>query len=592
MVSQEAGLRRGLFDMMTDAFNLDPDVELASDICIVGAGAAGISLALKLIDSDIQVIVLEAGGEGAEDATQALYRGRVRDERLHAPPDRYRQRQFGGSTALWGGRCTPLDEIDFTVRPWMSTSGWPIGLDDLVPYYEEANRLCEAGAFAYTAEAAFPNGMRPMLRRFRGSEITDNTLERFSRPTNFARRYHRRLEISKNVNVILHANATELLCNDDGSVVTALQVKTLRNQTFKVRAGYVVIATGGLEVPRLLLASRGRHMAGIGNEYDQVGRYYMCHLAGTIGDVQLDGNADDVWNGYDVSEEGVYCRRRFALKASAQRRLGIGNFVARLHHPSLPDPAHRTGALSAIYLAKPLISYEYRKRLDDGGAHSIGEWIAHLRNLAADPFDTMNFMLHILRDRKLASRKFPSVIIRPKSNRYSLDFHVEQEPNPTSRIQLAGERDALGMQRIIVDWRYSAFDIDTVRQAVRLLADELRTCGAGTVSYSPNMIEWCAIRYGAYGGHHIGTARMSPTPRTGVVDANCKVHGIRNLFLAGSAVFSTSGQANPTLTIVALSLRLASLLKAELRRTSSKTDEPTANSQHGVEARKAGIPNN
>jgi choline dehydrogenase-like flavoprotein len=573
MVSKEAGLRQGLLGMMMDAFNLNSGATVASDICIIGAGAAGISLALKFVDSDIQVLVLEAGGEGAEEATQALYRGQVSDERLHAPPDRYRQRQFGGSTVIWGGRCVPLDEIDFLVRPWISASGWPIGFDDLLPYYEEANRLCEAGAFAYTAETAFPKGMRPMLRQFRGSEITDNTLERFSYPTNFARRYRRRLEIAKNINIILHANVTELLCNDEGSIVTALRVKTLRGQTFKVRAAYVVIATGGLEVPRLLLASRDRHAAGIGNGYDQVGRHYMCHLAGTIGDVQLNGNASDVWNGYEVSEEGVYCRRRFAIKASAQRRLGIGNFVARLHHPNLPDPAHRTGALSAIYLAKPFISYEYRKRLHDGEARSISEWIGHLRNLAADPFDTMNFMLHILRDRKFASRKFPSLVIRPKSNHYSLDFHVEQVPNPISRIQLSDEQDALGMQRIVVDWRYSAFDIDTVRRAVRLLADELCACKAGTTSYDFDMVEQCAMRYGAYGGHHIGTARMSRTPRTGVVDANCKVHGIQNLYVSGSSVFTTSGQANPTLTVVALSLRLAAFLKAEFYRIPYKINE-------------------
>ena len=191
--------------------------------------------------------------------------------------------------------------------------------------------------------------------------------------------------------------------------------------------------------------------------------------------------------------------------------------------------------------------------------------LAHLRNVATDARGTAGFLLHWLRHRTLAARKYPSVIVAPRDNRYSLDFHAEQEPNPMSRVSLTQERDALGQQRVLVDWRHTALDLHTVRAAFAALASQLAQCGAGSLAYDPAEVELAALQDGAYGGHHIGTARMSADARTGVVDSDCRVHGLANLFVAGSAVFPTSGQANPTLTIVALALRLAEYLKKPAR---------------------------
>jgi choline dehydrogenase-like flavoprotein len=548
--------------MLIDSYDLPETAALQADICIVGAGAAGISMALALVGSGFEVLVLEAGGTTEEADTQALYAGSVADERLHSPPDRYRQRRFGGTTAIWGGRCMPFDTIDFESRDYVPHSGWPITRDTLMPYYTEANRLCEAGAFAYTAEAAFDRPTRPIIQGFEESVFSANTLERFSCPTDFAGRYGRKLDNARNVRVLLHANVTALHVNGDGTAIDSITVRNLRGKRFAVRASQFVLATGGLEAARLLLASRDVVPTGVGNGHDVVGRYYMCHIAGTVGAISIDRPTSAVWHGYEVADDGTYCRRRFALREPVQRAQKLGNFIARLHHPRITDPRHRNGILSLLFLAKMFIPYEYRIRLHGSEPTTAAMWLQHVANVALGPADAARFAWHMLRDRKLAERKFPSVIIQSKANLYSLDFHAEQQPNPASRVTLSGRSDPLGMPRLHVDWRYTAGDVDTVRRAIALLAGEIRRQRLGAFDYEDDALEAEMTRYGAYGGHHIGTARMGSDPRSSVVDADCRIHGLRNLFVAGAAVFPTSSQANPTLTVVALALRLAAHLRA------------------------------
>jgi|ERR1700722_8386911 len=548
-----------------DITQLTGDFLPSADVCIVGAGAAGIVIALQLIDSGLDVLLLESGDLEPAADTQALYAGEVADARLHSPPDRYRQRRFGGTTTIWGGRCMPFDAIDFEQREFVPNSGWPITLQELLPFYPRANQICEAGRFAYTVETAFDHPLRPMIEDFRSPNFTTNTLERFSCPTDFGARYGRKLRSAKNVRVVLNANVTALHLDSTGERVATASVRTLGGRHFTVRARRFVLATGGLEVARLLLASSDVQRNGIGNTHDVVGRYYMCHIAGTLGALKIERPLGAVWHGYDISDEGVYCRRRLALRPEVQRNKGIGNFIARLHHPRITDPAHRNAVLSLLFLSRPLIPYEYAKRLHGDERTSAHTWFKHIGNVLTDPLEAVGFAYHMLRDRKLAERKFPSIIIKSKANLYSLDFHAEQQPNRASRVSLSPHRDPLGVPRITVDWRYTSNDVDTVTRALALLAEDFKLSGVGTLNYDPAAIEFEMTRYGAYGGHHIGTARMGTDPRTSVVDAHCRVHGVANLYIAGAATFPTSSQANPTLTVVALSLRLAQHLREELR---------------------------
>jgi choline dehydrogenase-like flavoprotein len=549
--------------LLIESNELPDDTVLHCDVCLVGAGAAGITLAMELAASGLNLILLESGGLESETETQELYAGSVADAALHSPPIRYRQRLLGGTTTIWGGRCMPLDAIDFERRDYISHSGWPIERAALQPYYEKANRLVEAGDFDYSATSVFNGAARPMMAGFESTHFTTDALERFSAPTNFGRRYHRKLAGAA-TRVLLHANVVKIELDEQGSRVNGLEVRTLRGKRFAVRARRIVLAVGGLEVPRLLLANRDVHPNGIGNRHDVVGRYYMCHLAGTIGRIKFNGALNSVHHGYDVSEEGVYCRRRLWLLPDVQRALRIGNFVARLHHPRITDPTHRNSVLSLLYLAKFLIPYEYGKRLYSDDSGGFASWARHVGNVVAGPLDAAGFAWHMLRDRKLAERKFPSIIIRSKANLYSLDFHSEQEPNPESRVTLSEDVDALGLPQIKVDWRYTAGDVNTVSRSLALLADDIRGSGIGVFEYSPEAVESEMTRYGAYGGHHIGTARMGDDPRCSVVDADCRVHGIDNLYVAGAATFPTSSQANPTLTVVAMALRLADHLRTRV----------------------------
>lgn len=547
--------------MIEDANDVEAGASLDCDICIVGGGAAGITLGLQFLRAGRRVILLESGGMAPEAATQDLYAAEIANDRLHSPGDRYRARQFGGSTTIWGGRCVPFDRLDFDRRPWITERSWPIGYDEFARYYPAANALCEAGEFIYDAPHAVPGGMRPMIRGFHPTHFSADGIERFSCPTDFAARYRHRLAASADIRVLLHANCTELLTDADGARVRSLTVRTLAGRRFTVSPGCVVLAVGGLEIPRLLLASRQTHAEGIGNAHGQVGRNYMCHIAGTLGGVTLDVSRDDVWQGYEVAPDGTYCRRRLATTAGAQAEFGLASSVARLHFPSIVDPAHRTGALSALYLAKPFISYEYAKRLASETPPGVATWLRHVANVARDPFGTAGFLLHWARYRTLSARKFPSVIVRPRANRFTLDYHAEQQPNAQSRVTLAHETDALGMPRLRIDWRYTDLDVHTARETMRLLQADLAAWGHGRLAYDPDDVERQITRDGAYGGHHIGTAAMGASPGSSVVDADARVHGMRNLYVAGSAVFPTSSQANPTLTIVAMALRLADHLK-------------------------------
>ena len=549
--------------MIQDADAIVRGAFLRANICIVGGGPAGITLALELAQTGKSILLIESGDLAPSEEAQALNVGEVVDEALHSPPDKYRQRCLGGGTSIWGGRCVPFDPIDFEARPWMDHSGWPISYNDVEHYYPAANALCEAGEYEYDARLAVRGGMRPLIAGFTPAHFDMNGIERFSCPTNFGERYRRRLEAAANIRVVVRATVTRLQASGDGARIEGLEVNNRQGVGFTVSADQVVLAMGGIETPRLLLTSNDVHANGIGNTNDLVGRFYMCHIAGTVGSLQVNGPAEAVWHGYDVAGDGTYCRRRVALRPEEQKRLGLGNVVFRLHHPRITDPRHRTGPLSAIYLAQHFISYEYAKRLVSDAPPTARTWLRHGMNAAADPFSTVGFLAHWLRHRTLAARKFPSIIIRPRTNLFSLDFHAEQEPNRDSRIGLADARDRFGNRQVRIDWRYTARDVASVATAFDLLREDIVAQNTGTLTLAPNEtdIEAVVRRDGAYGGHHIGTARMGASAASGVVDSNGKVFGLNNLFVAGSAVFPTSSQANPTLTIVATALRLANHLR-------------------------------
>lgn len=550
--------------MIESANKVPRGTTIEADVCVVGAGPAGITLALTLAGNGLNVVVLEAGERAHDRRAQSHYEGEVADERLHSPVHRYRLRGLGGSTGSWGGRCVPYDPIDFEARAFVPASGWPISYDGLLPWYAKANTWVEAGRFAYDARTALPDAP-PLLDGFVSDIVHTHGLERFSCPTDFGKRYRKRLEAAPDVRVLTGAHCTRVRLDEQGRTVRRLDVATLSGNRFRVAAKATVLAAGGLETARLLLHSTDVVPQGVGNRWDVVGRYYQCHIAGNVGTLTVFGSPRKVRHGYEVAADGVYCRRRMSIAPALQRQHGLLNAVARLHFPRITDPAHGSGVLSSLFLARRWISYEYGKRLRDTVPASADAMALHMLNVVRQPMEIAGFVGHWVHRRTLASRKFPSVILPNRTNRFSLEVHGEQQPLASSRVQLAQDADALGVRRLRVDWRYCAADVQSVSRTLALIAEEVERTGVGRYDFNPETLEEDLMRYGAYGGHHIGTARMGLDPKSSVVDADCRVHDVDDLYIAGSAVFPTSSQANPTLTIVALALRLAHRLTQKLQ---------------------------
>jgi choline dehydrogenase-like flavoprotein len=558
--------------MIINAQTLPPGVVMHADVCIVGGGAAGLTLASALEGSGLSVLLLEAGGRKYAEAAQEGLRGEVADGSPHPPPNMYRRRVLGGATAIWGGRCVPLDPIDLERRSWVSHSGWPIGWEDLAAYYPRAQEFCEAGAYAYTAAEALGPDAPPVIAGLEDPDLLSDRLERFSRPTDFGKSNFERLAASSSVRIVLHAQALRLVAPD--GPVRRLEVASAPGLTFSVRAARYVLASGGLEVPRLLMASDTSRRGGLGNEGDALGRFYMCHAENTLGLLRLQPAKRPITLQFETTADGTYVRRKLSIADAAQRREGLLNTAFRLHYPLISDPGHGSGVLSAMYLVKDVIMPEYRRKLATVEIAKRGLmvrdarfWMRHAGNVVRDAPGVFLFGQNWLRKRTLASRKLPFVVIASRQGAYPLDVNAEQVPDPDNRVTLTRERDALGVPRLQVDWRMREQDVDSLVRSMHVARDAFARSGCAALELDEAALDATVRGSTPVGGHHIGTARMSASPRHGVVDADCAVHGVPNLFVASAAVFPTCGHANPTLTIVALALRLADHLKATAARS-------------------------
>jgi choline dehydrogenase-like flavoprotein len=539
-----------------------PPGPLTCDVCVVGGGPVGIAIASELGDRGIDVILLESGDRRFTSEAHDLNKGEVVDPAVHGPLEEYRRRRLGGATTAWGGRCVPFDREDFIARDDVPLSGWPFGRELLDPYYRRAHRHLDLGAFAYEASAALapPDRDRPMIPGLQSDDVTAKPIYRFSPPTNFGAKYAARLASARSVRVLLNATGVKLAANPAGTAVERLEVATGGGPRFTVEARRYVLAGGGLEVTRLLLASNDVQRAGLGNQNDLLGRTYMCHVTHHL-DVELVSD-QAVWD-YEKTADGVYCQRTLAVRPERQRAHGVLNHRARIEHPDIADPQHGNGVLSVSYLAKtvltrlasnPLLSDKVAVISRGTQNRPVAEVGAHLRNILTDAGGVVRFSQRWIRERILSPRKLPSIVLASATNRYTLRFDAEQVPNLDSRVTLSGERDALGVPRLRVDWRWTELDRHSVEKSASLIGEALVRSGAGRVRRTFEPVPF------ATGGHHLGTTRMSADPRRGVVDEHCRLHGVANVYVASSSVFPTSSYANPTLTVLALGLRLADRL--------------------------------
>lgn len=549
--------------MVIDANKCEAGKVINTDVCIVGAGAAGIAIAAEFANTGIDVVLAESGGFSVEKKLQALFDGEVEKSSRHPDVALYRRRVVGGTTSVWGGRCVPFDDIDFECRDYMPYSGWPLSRADLLPYYARANPLCDAGVFDYHASSSIDTNAGDMIPGFTSDSVITDGIERFSCPTNFGRVYRSMLKRTRNICLVYHATCTAIKMRESGASVEKLVFRNHRGQSIEICSKRYVLAMGGIETTRLLLSSNDVMQNGVGNDHDKLGRFYMCHVASTAAELRIAPKTANVIYGYEMSKDGIYCRRRLALSADAQRKHGIGNMIARFIYPNAANPDHGNGILSTLFLAKSLLHPEYRGAfnfsdfLRSKSEHSKADYRAHLRNILTDLPQTLAFAQMVVRKRFLAGRKLPSVMLKSRTNSYVLDVNIEQSPDPNNRITLVNKKDCFGVPKLRIDWRANSTDKNTVKTGLQIMRDEFRRGGCGELVVNEERLENCS----PLGGHHIGTTRMAASPHEGVVDENCRVHGVSNLYIASSSVFPTSSHANPTLTIVALAIRLADHLK-------------------------------
>ena len=555
--------------MICDGREVLAGTVLTAEICIVGAGAAGITLALELAKKGREVVLLEGGGFACTPESQDVYKGTVVNPDLHSPLEGNRYRVLGGTTSVWGGQCLPFDPIDFEFRDYVPYSGWPISRAELDPFYQIAHYYCECGAYTYQVADALPCAPPSMIPKFIEGEVVTTGIDRYSFPTNFGTRYLADLQASSKIRLYLHVNCLNIQVNPEGNRVSSLDVASSPQTTFIVKAKDVILAAGGLEVTRLLLVSNDVHRQGLGNHSDWLGRGYMGHICGDISTIHLHGKAQDVMFGYEVDDDGIYCRRRLWISEEVQRRHNMLNFVAWIDTMPLYDPAHGQGVLSLAFLAKNIRSIQRRIPPEYSKVLSMGKptsamYGAHLKNIFMTFPSLLSFYPRFVYERFVKKRMIPSLIRRGRSNAYGLHYHGEQAPNPASRVTLSDDRDAFGMPRLQVDFQFLDCDIESIFRGHQIIDEQLRKSGSGYLSYSHPQDHKDHIRsLVGTGSHQLGATRMAADPSQGVVDAHCRVHGVDNLFIASSSVFPTSSQANPTLTIVAMAARLADYLQTQ-----------------------------
>jgi choline dehydrogenase-like flavoprotein len=491
--------------MFVDGRTLAGDTTLEADVCIAGAGAAGMTIAMDLRASGLSVIVLESGGVERDAETQELSVGRmvgINTWNLRS----MRIRALGGTTGHWAGWCRPLMPQDFEVRDYIPNSGWLIRYADMIPWYRRACETLQLGPFAWNASArakAIGVTLLPL------GPAVDQRYYQFSPPTRFAKTYGGVLEKAEDVRVVLHTNVTDIRLEPDGARVSSLKCQTLTGTTFHVHANRYVLALGGIENARVLLASRSQQPSGVSNSRDVVGRYFMEHP-----------------HYYDSVE---------------------------LVRPTKVDLVFYTRIPSDF------------KRADGSAVRTMGAL-----GLAADVArreKLLNFSVQFQsasaksRAGPLSREMVQRLVVRGRGEFRVSEFSVraEQSPIAESRVTLTDQRDALGMPRVALDWRIAPEDDVQMRRGLIILANELAASGIARawVPGDASRFVWRQMP----GGHHMGTTRMGTDPAVSVVDANCRTHDIENLYITGSSVFPTAGDSNPTLTIVALAHRLADTLK-------------------------------
>jgi choline dehydrogenase-like flavoprotein len=522
--------------MIADLNEATDPVLLTVDLCIVGAGAAGLAIASEMANFPLTVAVAESGGLDFEPPTQALYDVDI-SGLPHPGSTQGRFRVCGGSTTMWGGQALPLMPLDFERREWIPHSGWPISYDELQPFYQRACRFLQVDGMNFDTDLFSHLGIRPPA--FDASRLWYH-FSKWSPQPSVREECLPALRQSRNCTLLLHANVTEIVLDQTSQHVTHVEVQSLGGRRATIHARTYVLCVGGIETARLLLANRKQHPDGIGNEHDLVGRFFQDHPSAFVGclNTSSPARAQQLLN--------VFHKRglKYSVRSTATPQWQHQNQTLNISMGTTfvqEDPTLQN--VKDIYTALRL------RRFGEDFAGKVVRTILH-PSAAISP--AYHFLAH--------GRSFAP------GARMLIGITSEQQPNPHSRILLSDKLDALGVPRGNVCWKLTDLTLRTIRKFAAMLQEEFRRAEIAEIELEPwvaaDSADWTSHINDQF--HHIGTTRMSDSPHSGVVDRDLRVHSVPNLFIASSAVFPTSGHSNPTLTILALCMRLADRLKRQL----------------------------
>ena len=528
--------------MLTDFTTASEPLALNADICIVGAGAAGITLARELAPSGKQILLIEGGDLKFSEESQSLYH--MPTEHFYADPYRSRVRFFGGSTNHWDGSCRTFDPIDFETRSWVPDSGWPFSFQELEPYYDRAFPYVDVGPRVPDERSMF-GGLTPYERKIASGGLALR-LNYVSPPTRFGKKYLEELRAVKNLTILTRANLLSINEAPDRRAVNSLTISAYTGRKATISARVYVIALGGLENARALLLSDAVTPGGVGNENDLVGRYFMDH---------------------PVVEAAVFYPSAEFIRAwgkgSADSETNTYSFTFQATEEALRKE-HLTNARMPLAWASKLYTsagIESAHQIEKAVANrrELHEVLTHLRNVIGDA--------DLIIEQWRRKRGYSSWFNRADEyGGYIMQMMMEQRPDRDNRVVLTSDRDALGLRKARVQWRLPEPEKDDLKRLIALFAKGMGAQGLGLVRsvLAEDDLNRRFEELMNFGNHHMGTTRASANPKRGVVDADQRVHGRANLYIAGSSVFPTGGHVPPTTTIVATTIRLADHLKRRL----------------------------
>jgi choline dehydrogenase-like flavoprotein len=535
-----------------------PTDDLVYDVCVVGTGPVGIAVMIECERHGLSVLALEAGGEKQQGFGWLERLGLSASSVHHAPLGVTTRCAFGGTSWAWSGGCITFDDIDFDDREHVAESGWPLAHEAVAPYYDDAARILQCSPSINWQ----PDGSKPEDR------VLGETVFSISKQPKLAISYREHIARSQFIVLALNSRVTALNLSSDGTHVESLTVVS-HGRTVTLRPQRIVLAAGGLKTTRLLLATQRRWPHHFGGPDGALGRYYMGHLAGSIASVAFRDPEPDALL---PPRDGGVPERRLTISRAKQMSERLLNVAFWPNAALFFDPSHGDGVLSAAFLALAIprignlvAGGGVRRSYLGSGPRQLG---AHVRNIVRSPGATIAGLGQLLWNR-IMSR--PGLGARARDTGlgvYALQYHAETEPKWESRVCLSDKIDRFGVPELSINLMFSENDAASIVRSHDVLDKALRDAGMASIDYldPPDRRATNVLSQARDGYHQLGTTRMGNDPSKSVVDKDCRVHGIGNLFVASSSVFPTSGHANPTLLATTLGVRLAEHLAGLIKK--------------------------